>query len=727
MVKNDIIKGKMLKRGLFLLPLFIYVCATLFTNVPVAEAANADSGKPYAQCYVSTGGDGLRKDGNCKATYTYSTPQGPNTVTMNNPPGGDFNDDYGNCYIVNYESKNYEDKSCDELERRSAIWLNPSGTHQDVIESIDWANRIEIRAPTRIRDKLTGINYGVVDIFGNETSAFLNDGMASGNDALYFYAPLNGADPVYIKDGKCYPGFRLRLGANGQDAALSAWLPRLAFSGTSCEIVAEKTIKNGRYSETDEVVALEFHIGSWGGSDMDGVNYGLAMDGDDAKWRGMGAALFWIDNGHIGAFDDKNRGDGFTNFTPLTGAGLDNAKADWETNPTSNLSDAEVKASGWKFFGTTSCTNAYLAVSSDNSAAYPVKADDGVKRIDQGPFDQCVWGRDVDGVGGDAFSMTDKPTYLAFTEKATLPPGSGDDADLGGTGSNVDPTLPEEAKPDVCTTNGGILSWIVCPILDMLDEATIWMEDKVGDFLFIEPTQFDKESDSGANIYRAWSTFRSIATVIIVIIALIMIFSEAMGSGIFDNYSVKKLLPRLLFAGIGIQLSWFAMTQLINIFNIVGDGIGNLMLQPFVLSDGTHLSTNTHITELFAFKNLSTGGKGIFAGMVVAGSIALVAGAVALGIAVVAAMFTGFVTLIIRSIIIFLGVVFAPIAIAMSVLPGTQKTSKWWWESFEKALLMYPIVIALLAAGKITGYLLMQSAQTSDGLKSLQAIAAIVA
>lgn len=287
------------------------------------------------------------------------------------------------------------------------------------------------------------------------------------------------------------------------------------------------------------------------------------------------------------------------------------------------------------------------------------------------------------------------------------PAGGGDGADGGGEST--------------CSSKGGALGWILCPVLTLLDETTQFLEDQISKFMFVEPSKFD----TSGGMYKAWSAFRSIATVIIVIIALIMIFSQAMGSGIFDNYSVKKILPRLLIAGIGIQLSWVLIVQLVNIVNILGDGIGGLIGSPFRVSPDTNLRS-----ELGGITGDASGGD-FFTGLVVvaAAGFALIGSIVPLAIGAVAALFIGLITLIIRDMIILLGLVLAPIAIAMSVLPGTQKTSKWWWESLSKALLMYPIVIALLVTGKVIATLLFEQADPAgdEGVKMTYVIAGIIA
>lgn len=171
-------------------------------------------------------------------------------------------------------------------------------------------------------------------------------------------------------------------------------------------------------------------------------------------------------------------------------------------------------------------------------------------------------------------------------------------------------------------------------------------------------------------MYAAWSTFRGLATVIIVIIALMMIFSQAMGEGIFDNYSLKKILPRLILAGIGIQLSWFMLVELVNIFNVIGNGIGGIVLTNFGLTPDTNLRDILgEITKEASIGDFATGT--LFVGLAIVGPFFL-GGLFAIAIGVAAAVFVGLITLIVRDMIILVGVITAPIAIAMSVLPGSH-------------------------------------------------------
>ena len=300
-------------------------------------------------------------------------------------------------------------------------------------------------------------------------------------------------------------------------------------------------------------------------------------------------------------------------------------------------------------------------------------------------------------------------------QTGTTPPAEGDTTDT--------------PAPITCnTTWKNAISWILCPIIGLAEDLVDKIQELVAGFLFVDTAQFNSANCGGpgtngaCGLYNAWNSIRQISTVIIVIIALIMIFSEAMGAGIMNNYSVKKILPRLVFAGIAIQLSWVFAKELINVSNIFGNGIQGLLLAPFGGTVGTDLLTLIDPTKLSGGSSV-----GLFAALV-GGAVSIGAiGSIAIGLII--ALIIAFITLILRYMVIILCVLFAPIAIALSVLPGTQKLSKLWWESFSKALAMYPVIMAMFAAGKIVAFGLMQAGKDpqtgkQDGWFTLAAIVA---
>jgi hypothetical protein len=283
-------------------------------------------------------------------------------------------------------------------------------------------------------------------------------------------------------------------------------------------------------------------------------------------------------------------------------------------------------------------------------------------------------------------------TVITATEKATA-----DKAIAAATA--------EEAKPPItCTgTWRHAVSWIACGIISIAEGMINKIDEMLQKFLFVDVSKFDNK---GA-LHRSWSNIRQFSTIILVIMALIMIFTEAMGSGILDNYSVKKILPRIVIAGIGIQLSWEISKFLINVGNTFGNGIQGVLLSPFGGKDGTNPLT------LLLPGAISGEAKTFGFALAIGGLVAM--GPV-LGVAtgVIVALIVAFVTLILRYMVIIMCMLFAPVFIALSVLPGTNKATKFWWESFEKAIIMYPLIMVFLAAGKIVAFGLITAGTEKD-------------
>lgn len=166
----------------------------------------------------------------------------------------------------------------------------------------------------------------------------------------------------------------------------------------------------------------------------------------------------------------------------------------------------------------------------------------------------------------------------------------------------------------------------------------------------------------------------------------------------FDAYSIKKILPRLVIAVVLIQLSWYIFTDVIKLVNLTAWGIEGLIYAPF-----------GGINNL-ALKNILASGdgtSGLFAGLVGAGALAAVGAALSLGgvvslaITCLIGIFIGFVLLVIRRVVIIFLLVISPIALVAWIIPGTEKYFKLWWESFFKLLLLYPMILGVVAIGRI--------------------------
>lgn len=231
------------------------------------------------------------------------------------------------------------------------------------------------------------------------------------------------------------------------------------------------------------------------------------------------------------------------------------------------------------------------------------------------------------------------------------------------------------------------LTWIVCPMTELFQGFINFLDQQINQFLTIPTDYFSSSSARGSDFYKAWASMRTIALALLVIVGLVMVISQAIGIGPFDAYTVKKIMPRIAIAVIGISLSWVLMQFFVSITNDVGNATRGIILSPFRDLQQPSLSGATSSALAGAF------GAGLFAlgilGMLSFLATAALALLVAMGV------------LLVREIVVALLAILAPIAIIAYVLPNTERVWKLWWESFSKALLMFPLISAFIAAGRV--------------------------
>ncbi len=300
--------------------------------------------------------------------------------------------------------------------------------------------------------------------------------------------------------------------------------------------------------------------------------------------------------------------------------------------------------------------------------------------------------------------------------------------DPNGTPVNANPTPPGGSTTPTCESNlNSSFDWIICPTLRGLDGFTGMLNKFVNDQLCVNTgtsstaggeTFKNRNPCSGsANIYgeqtgkpngvkTAWSSFKNIATALLVILMLVMVISQAIGGGPFDAYTVRKVLPKIVAAVILIQLSWVITKFAIDLTNDLGKGIQDLLFTPFG-GEG-----NMALDKLIGY-NFSGWSNGANDGLFLAAIAGGVLGALALswaglglmGLYMVLALLTAFIVLILRKLILILLIILAPVAFILWILPGTEKYWKSWQDNFTKLLLMFPIIMGLIAAGRIFAYI----------------------
>lgn len=176
----------------------------------------------------------------------------------------------------------------------------------------------------------------------------------------------------------------------------------------------------------------------------------------------------------------------------------------------------------------------------------------------------------------------------------------------------------------------------------------------------------------------------------------------------FDAYTIRKMAPRLLVAVIAINLSIYLCLAAVDFTAVIGGGIQQLLLGPF---EGTKIGN--YELNGSAVGGVATAG---LVGAVVAAAISLPL--VGLGIVLLIALAALFILLfgvalvfllVLRQGLLMFLIITSPVAIALFVLPGTEKYFKLWAKMFAAMLLIYPAAAAVFAITDIMVGLILQN------------------
>ena len=290
------------------------------------------------------------------------------------------------------------------------------------------------------------------------------------------------------------------------------------------------------------------------------------------------------------------------------------------------------------------------------------------------------------------------------------------------TSESAGESTADKAEP-TCQNQGGAgsLGWIVCSILDWMKSATVGLyNDVVKPSLNVQPELFTEGgADSGAQ--KAWSIFRDFANIIFVILTLFVIFSQLTGVGI-DNYGIKKILPKLVIAAVLINLSYIICLICVDLSNIVGNGVQELL-------------NNINTTATTTVMDATDVNIGADVGIVAVGVTAAAIGAYAiysnpallltLFIAVlgvfIAVLFI-FILLAGRKAAIVLLTVVSPIAFILYMLPNTKKIYDKWFNLWKAMLLVYPICGLLIGGGNFASKLMLTIGNNSEAITAFTAM-----
>jgi|GEM_PF-3595874 len=286
------------------------------------------------------------------------------------------------------------------------------------------------------------------------------------------------------------------------------------------------------------------------------------------------------------------------------------------------------------------------------------------------------------------------------------PAGAGTPTTPAGSGSNTD----DEEKP-VCETSTNALTYFLCPIYNGLADLSDWiLLNIVVPFLRPSPIGLNPDDKATNAVYLIWSDMRVYADIILVILLLIAVISQAYGGGIVETYTAKKMLPRILVGAILINTSIYIVAFAIDMANVIGSGIGDLITAPLVQT-GNFKFTPHGVGAFVISGGIATFMAGITTFLAGQGTLLAVMPYILVLVVLpaVLAMLGIFITLILLQGLYMALTIFSPIAFALYAFPNTEKYFQRWWDWLLRGLLVYPIFMTILAISDVFTVLIQKA------------------
>ena len=268
----------------------------------------------------------------------------------------------------------------------------------------------------------------------------------------------------------------------------------------------------------------------------------------------------------------------------------------------------------------------------------------------------------------------------------------------------------EESSYSSCSVGG--IGWIICPVAVFLADAMDNIFNFVSGFLDVQPSVI---GDPNNDLYLAWNIMRSIANVAFIIAFLIIIYSQLTNAGV-SNYGLKKLLPRLVVASVLVNLSFFVTAIAVDISNILGHSIQDILIQirqgTFNIDEDTWSESTTAWADVTGF--ILSGGAAV-GGIITfslasAGSGGVIYLLLPLLVGLVLTVLFVLIILAARQAIIIILIVISPLAFVAYLLPNTEKWFDKWRDLFMTMLIFFPAFSLVFGGSQLAGGIIIQNA-----------------
>ena len=268
----------------------------------------------------------------------------------------------------------------------------------------------------------------------------------------------------------------------------------------------------------------------------------------------------------------------------------------------------------------------------------------------------------------------------------------------------------DDAERPVCETSPNPLSWILCPIFNGLARLSDWIiQNLIVPFIQPSPIGLNPDDKSTGAVYKIWSTMRVYADIILVILLLIAVISQAYGGGILEVYTAKKMLPRILIAAILINTSIYIVAFAIDMSVLIGSSIADIITAPLVQTGQFKFDlTNTQIFAITGITVFLTAAIKVMIGIPEIAAILPYLVVLAVLPAFLAIMGI-FVTLVLLQGLYMALTIFSSIAFALYAFPNTEKYFQKWWDWLLRALMVYPIFMTIVALSDVFTVLIQKA------------------
>ena len=349
----------------------------------------------------------------------------------------------------------------------------------------------------------------------------------------------------------------------------------------------------------------------------------------------------------------------------------------------------------------TACSS-IIVYKNGTATFYPIKSSPTTITPAKIPYSPSCY-LDLQGYGQIGYTNGSPSTVNAnggFVIAVLGTPGSSPSVPIPASSGSVSSGGSTTSSPD-CLSSGGPISWITCAVFDGISGLESTLEDEVASLLKVTPVNFSttcNQNDNSGCIFNVWANFRIYGNLFLIIALLVAVLVEAIGGGMVANYTIKKMIPRILVAVILINLSIYIVAIMVDVFNILGTGVYDLIKQPFQAAGVWHITVGGG-TGLLAL-GLGGASAAVLAVIAVGDGIGFLLLAVA--VPAILAVIGVLITIVIRQgLIIFLAIT-APIAFALYCLPNTEQYFKKWWDLLIKTLVVYPVVMLVIAIANVT-------------------------